>query len=73
LHEWTAAGNPPSGIQAFDEIEKILTTDAHIQGESRERNRRILFKPPLGVIFEARKDTLQAVVLDAWLIPRRNK
>ncbi|MDX1945667.1 MAG: hypothetical protein SFU86_09665 [Pirellulaceae bacterium] len=51
LRHWTAAGKPESAIAAFDQIENILSIDAHDQGESRTGNRRILLVPPVGVIF----------------------
>jgi hypothetical protein len=63
-----AANRPESGIRAFDVIEQVLSVDAHVQGESREDDRRILIVPPLGVIFRARPETGEVLILDAWMI-----
>ena len=69
---WVAANEPESGIRAFDAIEQILIVDAHMQGESREGDRRILIVPPLGVIFRARPETREVLILEAWMIAGRS-
>jgi hypothetical protein len=71
LRAWIAANEPEAGIRAFDAIEETLSEDAHDQGESREGDRRILIVPPLGVIFRARRDTGEVLILDAWMISGR--
>jgi hypothetical protein len=69
LRQFTAAGQPNAAIDAFDAIEKILSEDAHLQGESRENDqRRILIVRPLGVIFRAKPELREVLILDAWLI-----
>jgi hypothetical protein len=73
LRQWHAAGKPDAATRAFEAIENELGTDAHRCGESREGIQRILLLPPIGVIFEARQNTGDAVILDAWLITRRSK
>jgi hypothetical protein len=45
--------------------------DAEQQGESRHGDRRILIVPPIGVIFRARTETGEVLILDAWMIARR--
>lgn len=72
LRQWNAAGNPDAATRAFDAIENVLSTDAHRCGESRDGNRRILLVPPIGVIFEARPDMGEVLILEAWLIARRS-
>jgi hypothetical protein len=42
-----------------------LTTDAHLRGESREDDVRILFDPPLAVLFVADVDVGVAYVVSA--------
>jgi hypothetical protein len=69
---WIAANQPDAGIRAFDEIEQILSEDAHLQGESRHGDRRILIVPPIGVIFRARQETSEVLILDAWMIAKPN-
>jgi hypothetical protein len=60
------------GIRAFDTIEQTLSTDAELQGESRNDDRRILIVRPLGVIFRANRELGEVLILDAWMIPSRN-
>jgi hypothetical protein len=73
VKEWTAAGRPQSGIDAFDAIEEMLRTDAQEKGESRDRGRRIAFAPPLGVIFRVHPDQREVRVIDAWFTAGRSK
>jgi len=72
LRAWTAANQPEAGIRAFDAIEQMLGENADTQGESRDGERRILIVPPLGVVFRARPQTGEVLILDAWMIARRN-
>lgn len=67
-----AAGKPHAATLAFEAIETALSTNAHRCGESREGDQRILLVPPIGIIFEARQQAREAMILDAWLIPDRN-
>ena len=69
---WVRANEPQSALQAFDLIEQQLSIDADEKGESRPGNRRILIVPPLGVIFRARPDLGEVMILDAWVIRKRN-
>lgn len=69
---WVAAGEPESGPRAFEAIEENLRIDAHLRGESRENNRRILIVPPITVIFEARPDIGEVLILDAWIVRGRH-
>ena len=69
---WLATGHSEAGLRAFDEIEQMLGEDAHLQGESRENDRRILIVPPLGVRFYARPETGEVLVFDAWMFTKRS-
>jgi hypothetical protein len=71
MRAFVAANQPQSAIHAFDEIERILSDDADTQGESRDKDRRILIVPPLGVIFRAKPETSEVLILDAWMIAGR--
>ena len=71
--DWIAANEPQSGLRAFDEIERTLIEDAHFQGESRDRGRRILIVPPIGIVFWAQEETQEVLILDAWMISRRKR
>ena len=68
---WITANEPEAAVRAFDVIEAILSVDAHVQGESREHDRRILIVPPLGVIFRARPEIGEVLILDTWMITGR--
>jgi hypothetical protein len=68
---WLATEQSEAGLRAFDKIEQMLGEDAHLQGESRENDRRILIVPPLGVRFYARPETGEVFVFDAWLFIKR--
>ena len=72
LRAWIAANEPEAGIRAFDAIEESLGEDAHDKGESREGERRILIVRPLGVIFRARSEAGEVLILDAWMISGRS-
>lgn len=68
---WIAANEPEAGIRAFDAIEQALSVDAHLQGESRDQGVRILIEPPIGVIFDARQDVGEVLVVAAWMFATR--
>jgi hypothetical protein len=71
VQEWTNAGKPDAAIEAFDAIEEMLNEDPDLQGESRSHSRRILIVPPLGVIFRAKQESGEVLIIDAWLIRSR--
>ncbi len=48
---WTTATDPDAVDAAATRIDQTLATDADQQGESREGDVRILFDPPLTVLF----------------------
>ena len=53
LDLWTSATDPDAVDAATLRIDHTLSTDAHQQGESRIDPVRILFDPPLAVLFVA--------------------
>jgi hypothetical protein len=53
---WTTATDPDAVDAAATRINQTLTTNADQQGESREGDVRILFDPPLAVLFVADVD-----------------
>jgi hypothetical protein len=56
LHLWTTATDPDAVDAAATRIDAALASDAHQQGESRDGPFRILFDPPLAVLFVADAD-----------------
>jgi hypothetical protein len=60
---WTAATDPDVVDAASLRIDQTLSTDAHQQGESRTDPIRILFDPPLAVLFVADVDVAVAYVV----------
>lgn len=49
---WNAATNRDAVTKASHRIDRLLEVDPETAGEERPPSRRILFDPPLGVIFE---------------------
>jgi plasmid stabilization system protein ParE len=54
----TAVGN---------EIDRLLRRDAHLQGESRGADLRVVVVPPLTVDFEVNEGDRTARVLTVWM------
>jgi hypothetical protein len=65
---WSAAIDRQAVTDASDRIDGILRNDAHRQGESREGDRRILFEPPLGVLFQASEPDRVATIKYVWAV-----
>jgi hypothetical protein len=57
--------------QATATIDQLLQFDPHQQGESRDDKRRVLFVPPLVVIFSVDIDRKLVRVLSARQLKRR--
>jgi ParE-like toxin of type II ParDE toxin-antitoxin system len=57
-------------VAAADEVDQQLSTAPEASGESRCEGRRVMFVPPLGVLFRVAGDTVS--VLRVWRIRRRN-
>jgi hypothetical protein len=57
---------------ACHRLEQRLQADPQNEGESRSKDRRIAFEPPLGVIFQVEPDGLTVSVLQVLLLrPRK--
>jgi hypothetical protein len=51
---------------AADQIDAALERNPHDCGESRDGDRRVMHKQPLGVLFEINDDGRQVRVLSVW-------
>ncbi len=60
---WTTATDPDAVDAASLRIDQTLSTDAHLQGESRTDPIRVLFDSPLAVLFVADPDARVAYVV----------
>ncbi len=56
---------------AAQSIDDQLKADPHHQGESRPDGERILFAPPLGLLFEIDQQRSVVTVLHVWRFRRR--
>jgi plasmid stabilization system protein ParE len=63
LDLWTGATDPDAVDAAALRIDQTLSTDAHQQGEGRTDPIRILFDPPLAVLFVADVDVAVVYVV----------
>jgi hypothetical protein len=58
---------------ATSEIDRQLQTDPLKPSESRPGSRRILFEPPLGILFRIEADGQTVSVLRVWLYRKRTR
>ena len=65
---WMRVTDRNAVTDAAAEIDRMLSTDAHLVGESRSGNERVAFASPLGFRFEAVPDDRRAYVGAVWLI-----
>jgi plasmid stabilization system protein ParE len=63
---WLQAADRDAVSQAAHAIDQVLELDPHHAGESRPEGRRILFAPPLGVIFRIIEDDKLVQVSQVW-------
>ncbi len=63
---WLDADDKNAITLAGNQIDASLLQDAHLQGESRDGQLRILFAPPLAIDFEVIEDDRIARVLTVW-------
>jgi len=68
-----ASDDPGPIVSAILEIDRMLTIDAEVKGESRGEGRRIVFSPPLGVIFEVDWLTYEVTIGEAWGFRRHDR
>jgi hypothetical protein len=65
---WIAASNRQSVADATNRIDQRLRREPDQQGESRDAKRRILFVPPLAVLYRVEDDDRTLHVLDVWRV-----
>ncbi len=72
---WTSA--PPEERQAVNKaghaIDTQLSVNPNEQGESRSRDRRIEFFPPLGVIYRVDIQHAAVAIVHVWRFQKRAK
>jgi hypothetical protein len=59
--------------QATNIIDEKLRTDPFGSSESREREDRVLFEPPLGILFQVDLSTRNVSVDHVWSYARRGR
>ena len=64
---WTNATNRGAVTAAADEIDRLLARDPLGVGESRDGGNRILFEPPLAVLYRVDGRRRRVVVVAAGL------
>jgi plasmid stabilization system protein ParE len=70
---WLAAEDRNAVTAAADFLDTALSSDAHLRGESRSENVRVLFAPPLGIDFEVSESDRVVYVLTVWRTDRRGQ
>jgi plasmid stabilization system protein ParE len=65
---WIQAADRQAVADAANRIDGLLGVSPHIQGESRERDTRILFERPVAVQFEIHDQDRVVEVLKIWWI-----
>jgi hypothetical protein len=63
---WMESSHQADLAAAADEIDRILAIRPLAVGESRTGNSRILFQPPLGVLYEVSDDDRAVRVWSVW-------
>jgi plasmid stabilization system protein ParE len=63
---WMQASDRSAVTAAANRIDVLLQFDPDNQGESRDRGRRLLVEPPLGVIFRVNHQKRIVYVLRVW-------
>jgi hypothetical protein len=53
-------------MAANHNIEKALAHNPETKGESRPKDRRIYFEPPLGVLFKVHASNATVMILHVW-------
>jgi hypothetical protein len=70
---WLGASNRGDVTRAAHALEQQLRVDAHLAGESRSGDRRILFLSPLGILFEVFSASRVVRVLHVWHLTARRR
>jgi hypothetical protein len=63
---WNHAHNRQEITDAADTIDSILRANPYVDSESREGNLRILFVPPLAVLFDVSDPDYLVTVRAVW-------
>jgi len=64
---WTSAKNRQAVSEAANQIDQLLKTTPHQQGESRNGSLRIMFVEPVGVIYDINEDDRIVSVAKVWI------
>jgi plasmid stabilization system protein ParE len=67
-HIWNTADDRTGVSAAANEIDQLLRSDPHEQGESRSGAIRVLLVAPLGVFFHVADDDRLVSILRVWSI-----
>ena len=65
---WNSAQNRQSVTDAANQVDQLLKTAPHEQGEARSGTLRILFVEPIGVIFDVNDQDRIVSVVQVWTI-----
>jgi hypothetical protein len=67
---WTEADSPTRQAitHATHVLEQLLRNNPEDVGESRPRGRRIMFVPPLGILFRVRPEQSKVQIVQVWRI-----
>jgi hypothetical protein len=63
---WTDAVNRKAVTDAANAIDRQLANDPDELGESRSDGTRVLFVPPLGILFQVNEGDRMVTVLAVW-------
>ena len=63
---WNNASDRRDVTDAANQIDRMLRSNPYLHSESREGNLRIVFVPPLAVLFEVNDGDRKAVVRAVW-------
>ncbi|MHC4176588.1 MAG: type II toxin-antitoxin system RelE/ParE family toxin [Planctomycetota bacterium] len=66
---WTDADDRNAVTAAADEIDRLLRSSPHKQGESRRGSVRVVFIDPIGVFFDVQDQDRLVSVLRVWRVP----
>jgi len=64
---WTSAQDRQTVAEAANQIDQLLKTAPHQQGESRNSSLRIMFVEPVGVIYDVNEDDRIVSVAKVWI------
>ena len=69
---WLQSNDQNRVAAAANEIDKILQHQPEELGESRDGERRIVFSPPLGVMFVINKADKKVYIINVWKFQERS-